>query len=242
MSNVLFRNRLIAKIKAAKAEYDNSLPLEHPYMKGRVREIVLQNLIAPILPQDFQIGNGKITDKNGRMSKETDLIIYSNKLIPPILYSERLGAFPIDSCVATIEVKSTLTASEIGNAIKNADALRKLEYSSGKFSSVGKPLSHRIGVVTRSLFAFQSDISVKDELERYGEKDHNYKTSPKIKAFCIMGKGTWCFNHDNRKWTRIKPTDDYDEVISFLTLIIIDNLYSVLESRGRPKIGPYIAG
>ena len=57
-----------------------------------------------------------------------------------------------------------------------------------------------------------------------------------------MGKGTWCFNHNKKRWSHFKPTDDYDEVISFLTSIIIDNLSSVLESRGRPKIGPYIAG
>ena len=220
MSNKLFRNRLIAKIKAAKAEYDNSSPLEHPYMKGRVREIVLQNLIEPILPQDFQIGNGKITDKNGGMSKETDLIIYSNKLIPPILYSERLGVFPIDSCVAAIEVKSTLTAAEIDDTIKKADALVKLKYSSGQFDSSGNPLSHKIGVVTRSLFAFQSDLSKKNELERYGEKDHNYKTCPKIKAFCIMGKGVWCFDTNKKKWFHTKPTDDHDEVITFLTSIV----------------------
>jgi len=240
MTNDLFRDRLVAKIKAAKVEYDNTKKVDHPYMKGRIREIVVQNLIRPLLSQEFQIGNGKITDKNGVTSAETDVIIYSNKLIPPILYEERLGIFPIDSCVACVEVKSVLDATEIDNTIKNAVRLRTLQYSSGKFDPTGKQLASQVGVVTRSLFAFESDLTEKSEFVRYGERDTKYKTCPEIKAFCVMGRGAWCFNTQLQKWLHVEHTSDYDEVISFLTSIVVDNLFPVLESRGRPKIGPYV--
>jgi hypothetical protein len=171
MANNIFRERLIAKIKAAKAEYNNVTAIDHPYMKGRIREIFVQNLIEPFLPEDFKVGSGKITDVNGNLSSETDLIIYSNKLIPPIMYGERLGVFPVDSCIATLEVKSKLTAAEIDDTIKKSDKMLGLGYTSGKFSSVGTPLPHSVGVATRNLFAFESDITDKDELVRYSERD-----------------------------------------------------------------------
>lgn len=240
MVNELFRDRLVAKIKAAKVEYDNARKVDHPYMKGRIREIVVQNLIQPLLPQEFQIGSGKITDMNGAMSAETDVIIYSNKLIPPILYGERLGIFPIDSCVACVEVKSKLNATEIDKSVKDAVRLQELTYSSGRFDSTGKPLAHPVGVVTRSLFAFESDLTVESELNRYGKCDRKYKTCPKIKAFCVMGKGAWCFSTQLQKWLHVEHTSDYDEVVFFLTSIVVDNLFPVLESRGRPKVGTYM--
>ena len=156
------------------------------------------------------------------------------------MYGERFGVFPVDSCIATIEVKSKLTTTEIDDTIAKSNRMQNLKYAPGKFSSVGRPLPHNVGVVTRALFAFESDMLDKDELVRYGERDTNYQKVPKIKTFCVMGKGTWCFNHETERCSHTKPTSEYDEVIVFLASIIVDNLVRVFESRGRPKIGPYM--
>lgn len=161
MPSNLLRNRLISKIEAAIAEYRETACLSHQLLKGRVREIAVQNLFEPLLSPDFHVGCGTIVDKDGRTSAETDLIVYSKRLLPPILYSERFGTFPLDCCLTTVEIKSKLTADELQKTIKNAATMRKLKYSSySRNAKTGKPST---AVVTRSLFAFESDMCEKDE-------------------------------------------------------------------------------
>jgi len=241
MPSDLFRNRLISKIKAARAEYKEVGSLNHELLKGRVREIAVQNLFEPLLSPDFQIGNGTIVDKNGKQSAETDLIIYSKRLLPPILYGERFGTFPLDCCLATAEIKSKLTAGELQKTIENAAIMPKLEYSSYVIDTKRNTAS--VAVVTRTLFAFESDLSGKnkDEFERYQEKDSGWKNCPVIKMFCIIGKGTWLFSTKGGKWLYQEATDEHEEVIFFL-ISVIDQLVEVFESRGRPKIRNYIKG
>lgn len=237
MPSDLFRNRLVSKIRAAIAEYKEAGCLNHNLLKGRVREIAVQNLFEPLLSPDFQIGTGTIVDKNGKKSAETDLIIYSKKLLSPILYGERFGTFPLDCCLTTIEIKSKLTATELQKTIENALIMPKLEYSSYKVDIKKKKQS--VAVVTRTLFAFESDLKNKDEFDRYKEKDSGWNTCPLIKEFCVIDKGMWLFDTPHKKWMFQKATKEHKEVISFL-VSIIDHLVDVFESRGQPKIGNYI--
>lgn len=242
MASNIFRNRLISKVKAAMAEYEQAASLGHDLLKGRVREIAVQTLFDPLLSPDFKIGTGTIMDAHGRESGETDLVIYSGRLLPPILYSDRLGTFPVDACLATVEIKSELNATELDKTLKNARRMPQLRYTSGVYHAPTK--QRRVAVVTRTLFAFRSDLTVKDELTRYHEHDPGAATCPLIKRFCVVGKGTWTFHTPQREgeqeqWYDEKPTDQYDEVISFLTSTI-DELVWVYESRGRPKLQSYL--
>lgn len=237
MPSDLFRNRLVSKIRAAIAEYKEARHLKHALLKGRVREIAVQNLFEPLLSPDFQIGTGTIADKNSEQSAETDLIIYSKKLLLPILYGERFGTFPLDCCLTTVEIKSKLTATELQKTIKNASIMPELKYSSHKVDTETKRQS--VAVVTRTLFAFESNLKNKDELDRYKEKDSGWNTCPLIKVFCVIDKGMWLFDTPRKKWLFQKATEEHEEVISFL-VSIIDHLVEVFESRGQPKIGNYI--
>jgi len=211
--------------------------MSHEVLKGRVREIAVQNLFEPLLSPDFQVGTGTIVDKHGKPSTETDLIIYSKKLLPPILYSERFGTFPLDCCLATVEIKSKLTSTELKKTIKNASIMQKLKYSSYRLDNKTKRLS--TAVVTRTLFAFESDLSQKNEFERYQESDSGWQKCPVIKSFCVIDRGMWVFNTPKQNWYFMEATDEHEEVICFL-VNMVEHLESVFDSRGTPRISNYV--
>jgi hypothetical protein len=133
MANKIFRDHIINNIKKAMHDFSNATRVNHPGLKGRIREIVLSNLFRPILPLGMEIGNGKIIDYLDNQSRETDVIIYTRNILAPILYDEKTGMFPIESCIYAIEIKSKLTASEIKDSIAKGEDLRSLKYMVNKY-------------------------------------------------------------------------------------------------------------
>jgi len=242
MEGNIFRNRIISKIKGAMAEYEEATLLSHEGLKGRVREIAVQNLFDPLLSPDFKIGTGTIIDARGRESGETDVVIYSDRLLSPILYGDRFGTFPVDACLATVEVKSELNATTLDEALTSSRKMPQLRYTSRVYDPEAK--QWRVAVVTRTLFAFRSDLKVKDELKRYIEHDSGWATCPLVKSICVVGKGTWAFRTPRKEdetgeWVCEQATSEYDEVISFLTAII-DQLVLVYTGRGCPRLRNYL--
>lgn len=85
LSNEIFRNELKKEIQAAIKAYEDAAVLDHSGLRGRVREIVTEKLLRPILSPGIEIGTGKITDSKNNFSAETDLIIYSRLTLPPLI-------------------------------------------------------------------------------------------------------------------------------------------------------------
>src|SRR5882724_8559046 len=110
MANTIYRNRIINNIAHAVREASDAAAVEHPGLVGRIREVTIERLLAPMLPAGFQAGTGKVVNNRGDQSNEVDIVIYNGSVLPPVLYSQRDGVFPIESSYYAIEVKSRLTA------------------------------------------------------------------------------------------------------------------------------------
>jgi hypothetical protein len=126
MPSPLLRQEYIANIRNALQRSASASSLEHRGLEGKVREIFAEDLLTPILFPGTEIGSGKIVDSEGSLSAETDLVIYSRSTLPPYAYGHSIGVFPVESCIYAIEVKSTLTASEVRGSIEKAQILRRL--------------------------------------------------------------------------------------------------------------------
>lgn len=242
MATSIFRAEAIKYITSALKDYEAAAQLGHAGLTGKVREIAVAKVLRPFLPQHLTIGTGKLVDYRGILSPEIDLVLADTTILPPVLFAERFGVFPVESVAYAVEVKSRLTASNLEESIEKATKLRELQYSPGYFVA-DRGLAHTLQPVMPVLFAFDSDLSVtgKTELNRYREKDPGPYEVPALRAFCIRGKGYWWFKGDppNRGWMFHAPTDEFDEVIDFLGGII-NSLPSVLGSRGSPRIGKYL--
>lgn len=234
-----YQTLLRGKISAAISEARAAAVVTHQGVKGTVLEILLNKLFKPLLPADFGVGTGQIIDSFGNEpSNQIDIIIYNKAILPPVLYDENVGIFPIESVLYTIEVKTTLTSKELVKANNSARNINKnFKYLQGKLDSDGNLIHHPISKPRAVVFALNTNLKVNgmSEAERYKKtygEDENY-----ISAICVAGR-EYCYE-DRECWVSSRNTNDYDEILNLLAGIT--NTYrSVSLSRGYPLLGQYV--
>lgn len=239
MGNDMVRSIVKSKLDEIYSEVQNISEVNHNFLKGRIREILVESFFKEFLPSNFKCGSGKIIDSKNGQSSEIDLLIYNTELFPPILFSERLGLFPIESCFYAFEIKSKVTSSEIKDSIKKGNSIKRLKSLTGK-SENNTPNYISGGNVHRVLFALDSDLKDKSELERYLENDPKGKTNPAINIICVLGK-EYVF-HDGIKWNISPDTGEkFREIIQFLTGTL-NTLPDLLANKKEayPEFGWYL--
>lgn len=244
--NEYYRSILNDNIKKGILDAALASNIEHPLLIGKLREIVVNQLLEPMLNNGFSTGSGKVVDYEGRLSKEIDICIYSKNLHPPVFFSanDKLGIFPIESVLSCIEVKTEFSKRNIRDAYNNFFNLESnLVMTSGIHDKKGHPSPQIVVKPHYRLFIFKTAIkkySPESFLKIYREIDPNWDSNPLISHVCIVGKGSFCFTHLG--WIHIAYNQDsniHEEVISFLATIVQD-LPSTEESRGTPRIGYYL--
>jgi hypothetical protein len=243
--NELFRTALVNRTKKAILDAENlSTELEHKYLIGKHKEILLDQLITPLISSNYNTGTGKVIDFRGKKSHETDLIVYSARLIAPLLFSHNLGLFPIESVLTCIEVKSKLTAKELKDSVKKFSFLYKeMKCSSGIYDEMDKSVIHTLNNPVLDIFAFDTDLKngnnyYLSEFDRYKKLDDNWEVDPIIKTICIVNRGTWSFS--KKTWHYIPASDEHEEVIGYLG-ILVNTLAKVESSRKNPRLGLYLS-
>lgn len=195
---MVYRQMAIDAIENTIAAANSSSMLEHPVLRGRLREIVVEELIKPFLTPHIKAVTGAIIDVHGIQSNQVDVILYDEQVTPPILFSEGEGLIPCHSVVATIEIKSTLTKSHLRAAVENARSVKFLKYDydripisgevgprllfynelidllpEGKRKDYFKRILFRVSSPACYAFAFTSDLAlegaIKDEASRLQE-------------------------------------------------------------------------
>ena len=127
-------------------DFINSI-FDHSGVKGDGNEKILRDLLKKFIPGKYGIGTGIIIDKNGKQSKQIDIIIYEKMMHPSILSLTSVHLFPVDIVYATIEVKTTLRSSDAKNCIENSDSVKALDLVSNNFT---------IGASSQNGFQIQS--------------------------------------------------------------------------------------
>ncbi|MBM2815307.1 MAG: hypothetical protein HW421_2069 [Ignavibacteria bacterium] len=110
----------------------------HTLHKGTPREVFIRDFLQTHLPDTVAIGTGEIINcdsKPGELRNQHDIIIYK-KNYPKLDFGGGINCFLIESVIASIEVKSTLTFGDLEQAIsaaRKAKALNKNEIKSAAF-------------------------------------------------------------------------------------------------------------
>jgi len=68
--------------------------LQHNLLKGELRELFVTQVLKQFLTAQFQVGSGIIVNQKGEQSKQTDIIIYDNRILPPFIREQYLGVYP----------------------------------------------------------------------------------------------------------------------------------------------------
>jgi hypothetical protein len=135
---LFYRQIAVDAIEKTIAAANSSGMIDHPGLKGRLREIVVEELIKPFLSPHIKAATGSIVDAYGNQSRQIDVILYDEQVTPPILFSEREGVIPCHSVVATIEVKSKLSRDELRRVVENARSVKLLRYNYSRIPVSGE--------------------------------------------------------------------------------------------------------
>ena len=229
---------LRAKIKSAIEQARAASAFTHQGVKGAVLEILIGELFKPLLPSDIGVGTGQIIDSyKSPMSGQIDIILFDRSILPPVLIDEKTGIFPIESVLYTIEVKTTLNATELSSAHEAAKRLMKFGYLPGLQDETGKEKNHPVEKARSVIFALGSDLSGTrlNEAQRY--KNLYGEESAHLQAICVVGREYWYDNGEH--WRGLEHTNEYDEVLAFIGGVT--NTYKeVSKSRHNPLLGNYI--
>ena len=232
MDDNQYKSLLRSRIESAISQANATKGISHKGLKGEILEILIRDLFRPLLPADIGVGCGQIFEYyNKRLSNQQDVILYDKSILPPILFEESSGIFPVESVLYTIEIKTTLTASELRTSHEAAKKLNEFCYLPGLKDHEGIEQHHHIEKARSVIFALNSDLtgSGKNEAERYraiyGE-DYPY-----LRAICVAGKEYWFEKRGT--WIKLYTQESYDEILGFLGGVM--NTYKdVAQSRGQP--------
>lgn len=237
-------NMLREVIKAASQNmqrlYEVSGHVGHPGEKGTYREFFIAQLIRPLLPPHFGIGSGVVVEAYNKKneSKQSDLIIYDRRLMPPILLAGDRGIFPIDSVLAVVEVKSILTASDYEDLVKAARLLYPGPHDHLRIATPGQlrdpKTDHPQAIYPLfSVFAYTSDTNG-DEAERLEKRVPG--GIEYVRLIGVLNKGVWWFKkgEGNRKGTTEHPNiSNYEDICVEYVKLLLNRLEEAAESRGK---------
>ena len=235
--NTVYRDLILARVQAAVAAAKAVTDITHKGLKGKLREIVVRDLLYPLLPSDVGLGTGEIISADNRQSKEQDVVIFDRRILPPILLEKSTGIFPIESVLYAIEVKTKITTDEIRTSHRSATELMGFRYQSGDYDQFDKPTEHIVGKLISCVFAFDTDLTLegKNEVERYDEiRGSEY---PAIPVICVVGRGYWYWFQN--KWKTWERTYEFEEVVGFIAGVM--NTYRMIAAtRKEPRLGHYL--
>lgn len=232
----LYRDLVEARAAGMVAAAASVSNVTHNGFKGTLREIVVRDLIVPVLPPAFIAGTGQIIDAWGGTSGQTDIVIVDRRVVPPVLLDQSNGIFPVEAVIATIEIKSKLNSTELIAGHKAAEAISKFVHA----PPVGQrthPPSHTIEHVIPYLLAFETDLTVdgKTELARYQALHAPH--DPSIRGLCVVGRGFWSFG--SAKWHDSTCAGGQGEVVGFVASLV--NLCQrVAQTRLQPSMLDYL--
>jgi hypothetical protein len=163
--NPHYAKRAQALVDFAMSLSDAAQELGHAGVRGRAREVFAKDLLTPFLSPNVATCSGLVVDSEGGHSRQVDVIVYDRALIPTLLFTGEEGVVPIESVLATIEVKSALSRQELRDAIENAHSVKRLR---PKYMEVMGEVPEKSSPICCT-FAFRSDCAAERELARLNE-------------------------------------------------------------------------
>jgi hypothetical protein len=221
MNKTIAKDNATALIKSLVEQGKSMCDLKHGLTHGELKELHVSEVLRRFLTSQFSVGNGVIVNRDGAESHQTDIIIYDNRIIPPVVEKQGKGVYPVESVVATVSIKATLGGADILEA-ENAAAYLSKNVVAG-YAEQFPPL--------HAVFGFSGGIEGLSDQEK-GEVWLNQYTKH-VFNICIGGRYCWARVGARRRWTLgTDCSGRYNETKRFLALLL-DNTRTRGESRYR---------
>jgi hypothetical protein len=221
----------------------NEEKIQHTGLRGRLRELLIDNILTPWLPPYVLSGTGTIIEAENlpRESTQDDIILFDKTLAPPILGANNTkeGVFLFNSVLARIEVKSTVTRGFMKDFASTSFELSKLKFT------VGPNFNANYFGAFNLFFAFKSDADLDNknpdfELKRLVEVMNELgivALSGIVSMICIIGKGFWKIglkaDNQTRTWQRLNSNESVDQITWFVGCVSNSCFRSHMQRQGR---------
>jgi len=194
----------------------------HSGLRGRFREILAEDLVAPYIPPHMELLTGAIVGPDDTIRSERnedDIVLFDHNQAPLLIKTRGRDSYiPITGVRAHIEVKSTLTKDDMRDALRAAIELNNLA-PDGRTAPVGL------------IFAYQTDIGLRHyipELLLTMTKELSYSpetasglTPCPIQGVVILGRGSWFLTQvpgQESGWYEVQAEQDR-ELLAFVSII-----------------------
>jgi hypothetical protein len=201
--------------------YDTTGDISHSGEKGSFREILLRGVLASILPPHFGLGSGIVVDKWGRQSRQTDIVIFDKRVIPPVVFQEGHGLYPFDAVYRTIEVKSTLRRIHLEEA-ETAARLLQPDNPFGLKLAPGKEPNQKACYPFSGLFAFDAEFNMTADAV-----PALMRGTSACRFICVAKQGKLFAG--GKEMMRSSP----NEAVRLFTALLLEALETEAESRSK---------
>ena len=200
--------------------------LDHRVTKGELRELFVSNTLKAFLTKQFDIGSGIIINQKGKQSNQTDIIIYDNRILPPFIKEQQIGVYPAESVIATIEIKSKLTKSELLKSEESAKKLLEIVYNPAdsiyEDFKYFRPLCSTIGFYGSGA----RELSNKNKGKGWLEKQIKY-----LKLIGLINRYSWI--KMTKGWVYCAHDKYTNEETKRFIAVLLDNIRTHSEKRLR---------
>ena len=224
MARTLIQKYASSMVEDFLARANDLKDLKHDLTKGELKELFVGRILKSFLTTQFEVGSGIVINLEGGQSRQTDIVIYDNRIIPPFIKEQNLGIYCAESVIATIEIKTTLNKGELVGAEEAAKVLHDQVFKNVAFGF--RPLC--------TVFSFQGGFGELGS-EETGRKwlDENVKDLFNI---CVAKEYCWA-NVGRKGWSiQFHKSEAYEETKRFIALLL-DNVRTRAQERVR-----YLAG
>lgn len=164
----------------------------HGPTKGDLREEPLRKGLARHLPSQYLYTKGVVVNSDGEESLSQDVLIVDTTVAGPFVGE---AVYPIESVIGTVQVKSTLRASDVAATVENVASVSRLvpeEYRSRTIESRARwnaPFEDvNIGPFT-GVFAYVTDGDPTAVATAYTEENLRLPVHERVSSLCLLDVG-----------------------------------------------------
>lgn len=190
----------------------------HPGVKGRFRELLLNNLLMPWLPSGVACGTGLIIDHRQEIADagQEDIIVFDPFLAPSVFASPNSdhGVYFFDSVLCRIEVKSKLRKDDLAKFVASSSQLARLQLAGREDAA------RQVFGALNMLVAFSSEIADGSELRCLREAMTGKELDPVsgiVSSLCVADRGFWLLgrHESGLRWKTLRLESPHDPLAYF---------------------------
>lgn len=234
----LFRDYMLAQMAGAIGKFHATLAIQHNGVKGSAREALAESIIRPWFGPSVEIGSGIVIDSANQNSLQCDNVLYWPDVQPATVLGGYKGPclFPVEGVASVVEVKSSLTTTELDSALHNLkSSCRNLEFCSGTaMDKTGFKPPHIITHPFACILAFSSNVAIETLIKKL-------KTEQSWDVVCVLGSNGGLYARLKTGQLAHFETDTDEKRLLEFSVMLRDNIQDIRASRGTPSLGSYVA-